>query len=178
ARFAPVTGTTRNAYCSFLRGVVRRIPLIHDIQIWNEANSPTFWPDSAGAGAYEELLAHCWDVLHAAPTLVNVISSTAPRHDPAGFILAVGEAYRSSGRARPLVDTFGHNPYPQDSAEPPAATHEGSDFLGEGDYQTLMNVLLTAFDGTAQPIPGAPGVTIWYLETGFQTVPPRDKRRF
>ena len=41
-----------------------------------------------------------------------------------------------------------------------------------------MNVLLTAFDGTAQPIPGARGVTIWYLETGFQTVPPRDKRRF
>src|SRR5437588_5112407 len=60
ARFAPVTGTTRNEYCSFLRGVVRRIPLIHDIEIWNEANSPTFWPDSAGAGAYEELLAHCW----------------------------------------------------------------------------------------------------------------------
>jgi hypothetical protein len=107
-----------------------------------------------------------------------VISSTAPRHDPAGFILDLGEAYRASGRALPLVDTFGHNPYPQHSSEPPSATHEDSDFLGEGDYQTLMNVLLTAFDGTGQPVPGVRGVTIWYLETGFQTVPPRDKRRF
>jgi len=178
ARFAPVARRTRNEYCGFLRGVVRRIPLIHDIQIWNEANSPTFWPESADAEAYEALLSRCWDVLHGAPTLVNVISSTAPRHDPAGFILDVGEAYRSSGRVRPLVDTFGHNPYPADSAEPPSTTHDGSDFLGEGDYQTLMNVLLTAFDGTAQPVPGARGVTIWYLETGFQTVPPREKRRF
>jgi hypothetical protein len=178
ARFAPVGARTRSEYCAFLRGVVRRIPLIHDIQIWNEANSPVFWPSVAGAESYEALLARCWDVLHSLPTLVNVISSTAPRHDPVGFILELGEAYRASGRARPLVDTFGHNPYPEDSAEPPSATHEDSDFVGEGDYQTLMNVLLTAFDGSGQPVPGVGGVTIWYLETGFQTVPPPNKRRF
>ena len=177
ARFAPVTRRSRNDYCAFLHGVVRRIPLIHDVQIWNEANSPTFWPERAGARAYEALLARCWDVLHSRPTLVNVISSTAPRHDPGGFILDVGEAYRASGRTRPLVDTFGHNPYPEHSAEPPSATHDDSDFLGEGDYQTLMNVLLIAFGGTGQPPPGVRGVTIWYLETGFQTVPPPDKRR-
>jgi hypothetical protein len=178
AEFAPVTRATRNDYCAFLGGVLRRIPLIHDIQIWDEANSPTFWPESAGASAYEALLARCWDTLHTLPTPVNVISSTAPRHDAAGFILGLGEAYRTSGRTLPLVDTFGHNPYPEDSAEPPSATHADSDFLGEGDYATLMNVLLTAFDRTGQPVPGTHGVTIWYLETGFQTVPPPDKRRF
>jgi hypothetical protein len=180
ARHAPVTSRTRAQYCSFLRRAVRRIPLIHDVQIWNEANSPTFWPQRAGAGAdaYEALLARCWDALHSLPTPVNVISSTAPRHDPGGFVLDVGEAYRASGRTRPLVDTFGHNPYPDHSAEPPSATHGDSGFLGEGDYETLMNVLFTAFDGTGQPAPGVRGVTIWYLETGFQTVPPPDKRRF
>jgi hypothetical protein len=178
ARFAPTTPRTRNQYCSFLRHVIRRIPLIHDVQVWNEANSPTFWPAGAGAAGYEALLARCWDRLHAAPTLVNVISSTASRHDPGGFILDVGEAYRESGRTRPLVDTFGHNPYPADSAEPPSATHPTGDMIGEGDYQTLMNVLLTAFAGTAQPAPGLRGVGIWYLETGFQTVPPPDKRHF
>ena len=41
-----------------------------------------------------------------------------------------------------------------------------------------MNLLETAFEATGQPIPGVRGVTIWYLETGFQTVPPPEKRRF
>ena len=178
ARFAPATTQTQRQYCSFLRRVVRRIPLIHDVQVWNEANSPTFWPAESAAAGYEALLARCWDALHGLPTLVNAISSTASRHDPAGFILALGQAYRASGRSRPLVDTFGHNPYPADSAEPPSATHPAGDLIGEGDYQTLMNVYLTAFAGTPQSIPGVRSVGLWYLETGFQTVPPPDKRRF
>jgi hypothetical protein len=178
ARFAPDTPRTRNQYCSFLRRVVKRIPLIHDVQVWNEANSPAFWPERSGAEGYEALLARCWDALHSAPTFVNVISSTASRHDPGGFILDLGEAYRESGRSRPLVDTFGHNPYPADSAEPPSATHPNGDLIGEGDYQTLMSVFLTAFEGTPQSIPGVRGVNLWYLETGFQTVPPPEKRHF
>jgi len=54
------------------------------------------------------------DVLgHAASAAapVNVIDSTASHYDPAGFIRALGDAYRESGRMRPIVDTFGHNPY-------------------------------------------------------------------
>jgi hypothetical protein len=39
ARYAPVTARTRNQYCTFLQGAVRRIPLIHDVEIWNRANS-------------------------------------------------------------------------------------------------------------------------------------------
>jgi hypothetical protein len=177
ARLAPTRARARNEYCTFLGGVVRRIPLIHDVQIWNEANSPTFWPEDDGAPAYEALLARCWDVLHALHGPVNVISSTAPRHDPKAFILDLGDELRASGRNRPIFDTFGHNPYPEHSAEPPSATHD-PDYLGEGDYPTLMNVLQTAFAGAGQPVPGMRGVTIWYLETGFQTVPPPEKRRF
>jgi hypothetical protein len=41
---------------------------------------------------------------------VNVISSTASRHDPAGFVFALGDAYRARRRERPIFDTFGHNP--------------------------------------------------------------------
>jgi hypothetical protein len=178
ARYAPVTPDAQEDYCGFLRHVVRRIPLLHDVQIWNEVNSPVFWPADAGPSAYEALLARCWDVLHGVPTLVNVISSTAPRHDPAGFIRVLAATYRASNRTRPLVDTFGHNPYPMDSAEPPSASHKGTDFIGEGDYQTLIDTIRIAFDGTAQPAPGVRGVSIWYLETGFQTVPAPDKRRF
>jgi hypothetical protein len=178
ARFAPVTERSRRDYCTFLRGVVRRIPLIRDVEIWNEANSPVYWPQRDGAAKYEALLARCYDVLHARLIPVNVISSTAPRHDPAGFVFALGDAYRERGRTRPLFDTFGHNPYPENSAEAPWVLHTDSDLIGEGDYETLMNVLQTAFEDTGQPLPGTRGVSIWYLEDGFQTTAPPDKRRF
>jgi hypothetical protein len=178
AQFAPTSRAERNRYCGFVLDAIEHVPLIHDVEIWNEANSPTYWPESAGAASYTKLLARCYDVLHSRPFPINVISSTASRHDPAGFVFGVGETYRSLGRSRPLFDTFGHNPYPEHSAEPPSALHTGSDLIGEGDYQTLLNVLHTAFDDTAQPVPGDRGVTIWYVEDGFQTVPPRDKLRY
>jgi hypothetical protein len=178
AELAPTTRAARNEYCSFLRGAVKRVPLIHDVEIWNEANSPAYWPSSAGPASYTKLLARCYDLLHSRPFPINVISSTASRHDPAGFVFGLGDAYRSLGRARPLFDTFGHNPYPENSAEPPSALHADSDLIAEGDYETLMNVLHTSFDGTSQPVPGDRGVTIWYVEDGFQTVPPRDKLRY
>jgi hypothetical protein len=178
AEYAPTTRKTRNQYCAFVQGAVRRIPLIHDVEIWNEANSPTYWPVERGAPAYAKLLARCYDLLHSRPFPIDVISSTASRHDPAGFVLALGEAYRSLGRSAPLFDTFGHNPYPENSAEPPWTLHADSDLIGEGDYETLMNVLHTAFDDTGQPVPGQRSATIWYVEDGFQTVPPPDKRRY
>jgi hypothetical protein len=178
ARYAPTGSSARNQYCAFLRGVVRHIPLIHDVEIWNEANSPAYWPQNAGAPAYAALLARCYDVLHSRPAPINVISSTASRHDPAAFVFELGTAYRSSGRLRPLFDTFGHNPYPENSAEPPWILHESSDLIAEGDYETLLNVLGTSFDGTTQPVPGTRGVSIWYVEDGFQTVAPPEKRRY
>lgn len=178
ARYAPTSVKQRREYCGFLRGAVRRIPLIHDVEIWNEANSPAYWPQDKGAPAYAALLARCYDALHNRPWPTNVISSTASRHDPAAFVFSLGDAYRISGRTRPLFDTYGHNPYPENSAEPPSALHEGSDLIAEGDYETLMNVLTTSFEGTNQPLPGVRGVSIWYVEDGFQTVPPQEKRRY
>ena len=178
ARYAPTVARDRNQYCAFVRGVVRRLPLIHDVEIWNEANSPAYWPQEAGAAAYGALLARCYDVLHSRPGPINVISSTASRHDPAGFVFDLGDAYSSSLRTRPLFDTFGHNPYPENSAEPPWILHDDSDLIAEGDYETLMNVLRTSFEGTPQPVPGTRGVSIWYVEDGFQTVAPPEKRRY
>jgi hypothetical protein len=127
ARYAPTAARDRNQYCAFLGGVVRRFPLIHDVEIWN---------------------------------------------------FDLGDAYSSSLRTRPLFDTFGHNPYPANSAEPPWILHEDSDLIAEWDYETLMNVLRTSFEGTPQPLPGTRGVSIWYVEDGFQTVAAPDKRRY
>lgn len=175
---APVTPSEQAQYCGFLHTITTRMPLIQDVQIWDEANSPAYWPPTAGPAAYEQLLARCWDVLHRYPGRMNVISSTAPHHDPGAFILGLGDAYRASGRTLPLFDTFGHNPYPENAAEPPSARHDATDTIDEGDYDKLMAVLQKAFGDTGQPVPGTKWVGLWYLETGFQTVPPPDKRRF
>ena len=173
---APVTPATRDAYCSFATHVMARIPALNDIVIWNEVNNPRFWPKSAGAPAYEALLARCWDALHSLPHSVNVIDSTAPHQDPGAFIAELGAAYRASGRGRPILDTFGHNVYPERSTEVPWARHDNGS-IDEGDYTTLMSVLGQAFGGTAQPLPGEGETTVWYLEDGFQTQIPSAKRR-
>jgi hypothetical protein len=178
AAYAPITEAAQAQYCGFLRTVTKRMPLIQDVQIWNEANSPSYWPARAGPAGYEQLLARCWDVLHRYPGRMNVISSTAPHHDPAAFILGIGDAYRASGRDLPLFDTFGHNPYPENAAEAPSARHDESDTIAEGDYDRLIGVLQKAFGDTGQPVPGTKWVGLWYLETGFQTAPAPDKRRF
>jgi hypothetical protein len=91
-------------------------------------------------------------------------------------VLALGAAYRASGRTRPIADTFGHNPYPDNSAEPPSATHDPGT-VAQGDLPVLLDAYQTAFGGTGQPPPGSGKVTIWYLEDGFQTVAPRGKSR-
>jgi hypothetical protein len=124
------------------------------------------------------LLAECWDELHALRPDVNVIATSAPRgnddpaaerpsHSPLQWYRELGAAYRASGRPRPIFDTVGHNPYPNTSGEAPWATHPGGT-IGEGDYTKLVGVLTDAFFATAQPVPGN-GLSIWYMEDGFQT---------
>jgi hypothetical protein len=186
---APLAAAERDAYCGAVADLLRRYPQLDDVVIWNEPNSSTFWrpqfaPDgsSAAPAAYEALLARCWDVLHAVRSDVNVIAASAPRgndrpgaaapsHSPGAWYRELGRAYRTSGRARPIFDTLGHNAYPDTSAERPWAQH-ASTSIGEGDYAKLMAVLQAAFGGTGQRLPGEGRVRIWYMEQGFQSVVP------
>jgi hypothetical protein len=175
---APTDAKSRQAYCDFLHHIFVRVPF-HDAIIWNEANSPHFWPRKAGPRAYEALLATCWQRLHALRQHhVNVISTTAAHYDPAGFIRRVGEAYSDRKRNHPIVDTFGHNPYPDYASEPPWVQHSDPKTVAQGDLQRLLNATYSAFAGTAQPVPGQGTTTVWYLETGFQTIVHASKRRF
>jgi hypothetical protein len=170
---APADAASRARFCSYARNVMRRVPAMSAIVIWNEANSPRYWPPGSGAAGYEALLARCWDVLHAARSTVNVVDSTASHYDAAGFIRAMGRAYRASGRNLPIVDTFGHNPYPDFAAEDPWAQHPAGGTIGEGDYDKLMAAITAAFQFTPQRVPSASWRRLWYLEDGFQTaVPP------
>jgi hypothetical protein len=185
---APQTDPQRDAYCHFVANLLHRYPGVHDVVIWNEPNSSRFWrPQFAADGTslapagYEALLARCWDVLHAVRPGVNVIAASSARgnddptapsnvsHSPVNFYARLGEAYRRSGRQLPIFDTVGHNPYPVTNAERPWTQHPGSTTVSQGDYGKLIGILRQAFGGTAQPLPGRRGVSIWYMEQGFQT---------
>jgi len=176
---APRTPRQREQYCRFLASMLRSAPAVHDVVVWTEANQPRFWPHP-DARAYEAVLARCYDVLHRARPDVNVVASVGPHARVRGAIAPVrwyrqlGAAYRASGRRRPLFDTLGHNAYPDSPFEPVWTTHDGPS-IDEGDYAKLMRVVSRAFGGTAQPLPGSRGVTIWYLEDGYQSSVP-DKR--
>ena len=154
----PVTPAAQRTFCGYARRALALVPNASAIVVWNEANSPTYWNGSAAQ--YEALLARCYDVLHR-PGL-TVLDSTASAHTPEFFLRGVAAAYRTSGRTRPLVDAFGHNPYPAMSTEQPDTVHP-SGFVGEGDYARLARVLQEGF--------GAPQ-DVWYLEDGFQSAVP------
>src|SRR5207244_11906986 len=167
---------------------LQRYPTVNDVVVWNEPNVSRFWqpqyaPDGSDAApaAYAALLARCWDTLHAVRPSVNVIAATSPHgndnprarsnisHSPLSWYRALGAAYRASGRQRPILDTVGHNAYPAFNSERPWTQHATAGVVGEGDYPRLMAALRDAFGGTAQPVPGDGGVSIWYLEQGFQS---------
>jgi len=184
----PLDTSSRAQYCGFVFDLLARYPSVNDVKIWNEPNTSRFWrpqfnPDgtSNAPEAYEELLVRCYDLLHTLRPKVNVIGGSTsargndnpaadvPSHSPGAFIRGIGAAYRDSGRQRPIFDTYAHHPYPENSGEPPSKEHPGGKSIGEGDYDRLMEALSDAFRGTAQPLPGLRGVTIWYTEDGFQT---------
>jgi hypothetical protein len=165
----PADAASRDRYCGFVGSVLRRYATINDVVVWTEPNSGTFWRPQAGAAeAYEALLARCWDVLHSVRPSVNVIAASAPHQNPAAWFAAMGAAYRASGRTSPIFDTVGHNAYPETSGESPLVKHTNGS-IDQGDYDRLIAVLQSAFGGTGQPVPGQNGVTIWYMEDGFQS---------
>jgi hypothetical protein len=198
AVYAPTTTDRREAYCAFLAQIVRSYERIRYITIWNEPNKTFFWrpqfnPDgtSAAPGAYEELLARCWDALHEARSDVKVVApSTAPRgndnpdaasnvsHSPTAFVRELGRVYRASGRDAPIFDVVGHHVHAIDSAERPWRQHPGSG-VTQGDLKKLEQAFSEAFAGTAQPYPGhcidEKCVPVWWLEAGFQTTPDPNK---
>jgi hypothetical protein len=90
----------------------------------------------------------------------------------------VGDAYRASGRSRPILDAVGHSAYPLAFVEPAGAVHPPAEGVHQGDLARLEEAYGEAFAGTAQPLPGERGATVWYLESGFQTPVPAGKRQF
>jgi hypothetical protein len=195
AQAAPQTDAARGQYCSYVRSIAQRFPQIRDVVVWNEVNSSRFWAPQYDASRnpvapaqYEALLAACYGRLQTARPGMNVIATLAPRGNddpqakgvvgimPGAYVRAMGGAYRASGRPVKIFDTFALNAYGLTDAEKPWRTHAHAADMSEGDYPRLISALSDAFVGTGQPLPGAGGVSVWYLEDGFQTRVPAAKR--
>ena len=179
---APRTDDARRQYCSYVADLVSVNPQVTDIVIWNDPNDQAWWaPNTTAAADYAALLGACWDAAHAVNPKTNLISALVSKATPiangftigytapAKWITDLAAAYRAMGRAKPIFDTFGYIPKALGSSERPWAKHAGTTAYGIGDYDALVAALTTGFEGTAQPVPGASGTSIWYLAQGYQS---------
>jgi hypothetical protein len=187
----PLTDQDRSDFAAFVVDVAQRYPLVHDFIIGNEPNLNRFWlpqfdPDGAdtAAPAYEQLLAATYDALKVvrphstiyggalAPRGVDKPNTGRDTHSPTAFIADLGNAYKASGRAVPIMDAITFHPYPENSTTGPNFPHPNSTSIGLADYAKLVSLLGAAFDGTAQKGSQLP---ILYDEFGIESqVPPTE----
>jgi hypothetical protein len=189
-RYAPTTDAAQEQYATFMAALARDLPTADGFAVWNEPNLNTFWLhqyDASGkdiaATAYTSLLARTYDALKGVSKKVKVYGgnlaprgfedpeSPRPTHSPTQFIKDMGTAYRASGRTKPIMDVFALHPYQTRSTIPPGQPHTGAS-LGFGDYDKLVALLGTAFDGTAQEGSTLP---IAYTEFGVQSLIPESE---
>jgi hypothetical protein len=188
----PLTGAARSQFAAYTAAIVDRVGGLRDVIVGNEPNLNRFWLPQFGPGganvsaaAYLRLLAATYDAVKAARDDVRVWGgATAPRGadrpgasrettSPTSFIRALGAAYRRSGRDRPVMDGFVHHPYPESATVPIDLPHPRVRTIGLADYDKLVRLLGTAFDGTAQKGSDLP---ILYGEIGVETAIPPGKR--
>jgi hypothetical protein len=188
----PRYATTRAQFAAYAASIPRLVPSIRYLIVGNEPNLNRFWMPQftkrgldAAASSYLGLLAQTYDAIKAvAPGTIVIGGSLAPRgsdnprssrptHSPTRFILDLGNAYRLSGRRRPVMDWFAIHPYPEHARIPPTFAHPRSTAISLADYAKLVRLLGRAFDGTRQRGSTLP---IIYDEFGVQTKEPDDKR--
>ena len=157
---------------------------IHDFVVGNEVNTRLYWSpqkDDSGkdvaAPAYFQLLARCYDLIHATDSAANVIgmglsprASTQDSNEPLVFLRDVGKAYRASGRTTPIMDQLSVHPYPNPSnpTEGPDAGYDNLDRFGIANLDRVKQAVYDAFNGTGQPTT-LNGLTFVVDEVGWQT---------
>lgn len=177
----PASATDPVAFCNWAALVATTVSRwgIHDYIVWNEENTALYWsPQNASTPAkYEALLANCYDTIHAADPLANVIGfglsprkGTASQSAPIPFIRAVGAAYRKSGRMAPIMDMISVHPYPNPNnpTDGPDVGYANPDFFGIPNLDRVKQAVYDAFNGTGQPTT-VDGLQLVIDEVGWQT---------
>ena len=186
SRTTPLTPEAQAEFAAYTAAVAGKNPTIRDLIVGNEPNLNRFWlpqfnPDGTGASApaYLSLLAATYDAVESAAPGARVWGGAlAPRGvdrpgtgrdtiSPTRFLRELGEAYRASGRAKPVMDGFAFHPYGEHSSAPVDRLPADKDHLGLVDQDRLVRLLGHAFDGTAQ---GGSGLPILYDEYGIESV--------
>jgi hypothetical protein len=191
SRNTPLTDEHRDQFAQFCQTLSNDLPSVRYFTIGNEPNLNRFWlpqfgPDGedVAAPAYGQLLAAAYDALKGANAANVVIGgAVSPRggdkpntgrdtHSPTTFIPDLGDAYRASGRTKPIMDWFAIHPYEDNSSVPPTTKHANTTTVAIADYDKLVALLGRAFDGTAQP---GSTIPIVYNEFGVEALVPPDK---
>jgi len=173
-------------FCSWAKHVVETVNQwgIHDFVVGNEVNTRLYWsPQKDGAGrdvaapAYFNLLANCYDAIHASDPDANVIgmglsprASTPESNEPLVFLRDVGRAYRASGRTAPIMDQLSVHPYPNpgNPTDGPEVGYANPDRFGVSNLDRVKQAVYDAFNGTGQTTT-LNGLTFVIDEIGWQT---------
>jgi len=194
-RNTPRTQEEREQFAQFAVATAKKFPAFKKIIIGNEPNLSNFWGpqfdfdgSDLAAVTYEKLLAQTYDALKGFSSSITVIGgAVSPRghddpnfssksHSPTTFIRDLGQVYRESGRAKPIMDWFAFHPYQDNSSQLPLTRHSTSTTITIADYDKLVKILGQAFDGTAQ---AGSSIPIVYDEYGIEsTIPPKKARKY
>jgi hypothetical protein len=188
-------------FAQYAAKVAERYPYVHRIICLNEGNQPRFHQpqfDEAGNGisgyVQEQAMAACYDALKAVDPNIDVIAfGLSPRgnddfdapsnvsHSPIRFLKEVGDAYRQSGRTKPIADDLSVHCYPNLNTDAPSVGYLWPK-VGCVNFDRLKQAWWDAFHGTAQPIFGESGdstgaahARIFVDEVGYQAKIAADK---
>ena len=188
-------------YAQYVAKVVERYPYVRKVICLNEGNQPRFHQpqfDAAGNGisgiVQEQAMAACYDAVKAVDPGIDVIAfGLSPRgnddfdapsnvsHSPIRFLKEVGDAYRASGRTKPIADDLSVHCYPNVNTDSPMIGYVWPK-VGCINFDRLKQAWWDAFHGTAQPLfrePGdtssGPHVRIYVDEVGYQARIAADK---
>jgi len=188
-------------FAQYAAKVAERYPYVRKIICLNEGNQPRFHQpqfDDAGNGisgvVQEQAMAACYDSLKAVDPGIDVIAfGLSPRgnddfdapsnvsHSPIRFLREVGDAYRQSGRTKPIADDLSVHCYPNVNTDAPSIGYLWPK-VGCVNFDRLKQAWWDAFHGTAQPLfheAGAaddgPHVHIYVDEVGYQAKVAGDK---
>jgi hypothetical protein len=194
----PTNPAAADAMCNYAVKVMQRYPYVRKVIIGNEPNQPRFWQPiwngttPASPAAMEVVLASCYDKLKAFDPTLDVIGvGLSPRGNddpgassnssisPVRWIKALGDAYRLSGRTKPLFDEWSWHCYPNVNTDEVETGYAWPN-TGCVNAARVKLALWDAFHGTGQPtLPGYPvdttGTTLYgntsrmfIDETGWQ----------
>jgi len=152
------------AFGSYLALLARAYPAVRKFIVLNEPNEGYFFAPqfrkrrNVSAAIALKALVTGYDRLKAVDPAITVVglglspdgngtTSTAPVR----FVKALGDAYRASGRRKPIMDELAFHVHPRDSRTFDEKTHFRWPNVGPADLNRLEQAVWDAFHGTAQP---------------------------